>query len=311
MSSEEGAMIIKVHPLVVMSVADHYTRDSIQVKRDRVIGALFGTQMGRDVDILESFEIAWKVDAEGNVLIEQNAFEEDQKLFKSAYPKYECLGWYSTGDKPRPKDLDFHNLMTKYNERPLYLLLDPKAKSDRELPVGVYIEEVHVDKGNTTNALVKTKFEIQADEAERITAVHCAKVVTGGDQTGSVLLPHFSSLAKAIGQLNSRVSVLHKFLSDVQAAKQKPDQKILREIKGLCNRLPTMDSPQFSDDFLAEYNDALLVTYLSNLTKGTHMIGDVVEKFNSTFGGRRGMGGGMMMDPRMMAMGMGVGPLMM
>jgi COP9 signalosome complex subunit 6 len=295
-------MHIKVHPLVVMSVADHYTRDNIQVKKDRVIGTLFGTQTGREVDILESFEIAWKLDADGGVQIEQQAFEDDQKLFKSAYPTYECLGWYSTGDKPRPKDIDMHQLMTKYNERPLYLMLDPKAKGDRELPVSVYIEEVHVDKGNTTNALVKTKFEIQADEAERITAVHCAKVVTGGDQTGSVLLPHFSTLSKAIGQLNSRVSVLHKFLSDIQSGKQKPDQKILREIKGLCHRLPTMDSAQFTDDFLGEYNDALLVTYLSSLTKGTQMIGDVVEKFNTTFGGRGrgGMGGGMMMDPRMM-----------
>jgi len=298
-------MNVKVHPLVVMSVADHYTRDLMQVKKDRVIGTLFGMQLGRDVDVLESFEIAWKLDADGNIQIEQNAFEEDQKLFKSAYPTYECLGWYSTGDKPRPKDLDLHQLMTKYNERPLYLMLDPKAKSDRELPVSVYIEEVHVDKGTTTNALVKTKFEIQADEAERITAVHCAKVVVGGgDQAGSVLLPHFVTLSKAIGQLNSRVSVLHKFLSDVQSGKQKPDQKILREIKGLCNRLPTMDSPQFTDDFLGEYNDALLVAYLSTLTKGTHMMGDVVEKFNSTFGGRRGMpmGGGMMIDPRMMGM---------
>jgi COP9 signalosome complex subunit 6 len=298
-------MHIKVHPLVVMSVADHYTRDLMQVKKDRVIGTLFGTQQGREVDILESFEIAWKLDAEGHVQIEQQAFEDDQKLFKSAYPTYECLGWYSTGDKPRPKDIDMHQLMTKYNERPLYLMLDPKSKNERELPVSVYIEEVHVDKGNTTNALVRTKFEISADEAERITAVHCAKVVGGGDQTGSVLLPHFSTLSKAIGQLNSRVTVLHKFLLDVQSGKQKPDQKILREIKGLCHRLPTMDSPQFTDDFLGEYNDALLVTYLSSLTKGTHMIGDVVEKFNQTFGGRGrgGMGGGMMIGPGMMGMG--------
>jgi len=72
----------------------------------------------------------------------------------------------------------------------------------------------------------------------------------------------------------------------------------------MCHRLPTMDSEQFTEDFLGEYNDALLVTYLSTITKGTHMIGDVVDKFNSTFagsGGRRGGGmGGGMMGPGMM-----------
>lgn len=288
-------MTIKVHPLVVMSIADHFTRDSIQVKKDRVIGTLFGTQTGREVDVLESFEIAWKVDAAGNVEINQQAFEDDMKLFKLAYATYECLGWYSTGDKPRPKDIELHQLMTKYNERPLYLMLDPKAKAERDLPVAVYIEEVHVDKGTTTNALVKTAFEIATDEAERITAVHCAKVAGRNDQaSSSALLPHFSTLSKAIGQLNSRVTVLHRFLQDVQTGKIKPDQKILREIKGMCHRLPTMDSEDFTDDFLAEYNDALLVTYLSTITKGTHMIGDVVEKFNTAYGpGSRSRMGGM------------------
>ena len=71
---------IKVHPLVVMSVADHYTRDQIQIRRERVIGTLFGTQSGREVNILETFEIAWKVGKDGKIQVEQGAFEEDMKL---------------------------------------------------------------------------------------------------------------------------------------------------------------------------------------------------------------------------------------
>lgn len=40
-------MHIVVHPLVVMSIADHYTRENVQSGRERVIGTLFGTQNGR------------------------------------------------------------------------------------------------------------------------------------------------------------------------------------------------------------------------------------------------------------------------
>jgi hypothetical protein len=36
---------------------------------------------------------------------------------------------------------------------------------------------------------------------------------------------------------------------------------------------------------MQEYNDALLVTYLSTITKGTHLVGEVVQKFNTTYGG--------------------------
>lgn len=296
-ADEGAAMNIKVHPLVVMSIADHHTRDKIQVNRDRVFGCMFGTQAGRDVNILEAFEIAWTTGEDGAIQIEQKAFEEDQDLFKEAYAGYECLGWYSTGPAPTDKDLQLHQIMTKYNERPLYMLLNPVIAPDaRELPLSLYIETIQVVQDKTITKFEKTPFEISADEAERITAVHCAKVGVGHAKGESALVPHLNTLSKSIGMLNTRVAVLHKFLADTQSGKIKHDHKILRDLKGMCNRLPTMESPEFNDDFLNEYNDALLVTYLASITKGTHLVGEVVQKFNAAYsgGGRHTMqsGGG-------------------
>jgi len=277
-------MDIRVHPLVVLHIADHATRELQQTKGDRVVGCLMGEQIGRIVNVVDAFEMTYTKEGKSNVLVFDTAnFEIDMKLFKEAYPKYECLGWYSTGSKIDSNDVNLHAAMKAYNERPLYLLFDSKVTSDqKELPISVYEEVVHVGGSKMTTEFVQTAFKIESEEAERVTAVHCAKVITNVE-SGSVVTPHYSTLVKAIGSLNVRIKVIHQFLKDVSQNKIAVDHKILRSIKAMCNRLPTMNSHGFKDDFLAEYNDALLVTYLATITKSASAVNEVVDKFNMTF----------------------------
>jgi len=276
-------MDIRIHPLVVLHIADHYTRELQQEGKERVIGVLMGEQQGRVVNVFDAFEIAFQTATDGVVTLEQKAFETDLRLFKEAFPKYEALGWYSTGRKIQATDSIIHKTMTQYNERPLFLLFDPKPDADnRELPVSVYEEVVHITTEKTSTEFVATAFRIESEDAERVTAVHCAKVITNVE-AGSVVSPHYLTLTKAIANLNSRVKILHQFLKDVAQGNAEVDHKILRQIKGMCNRLPTMSSLEFKEDLFSEYNDALLVTYLSSITKSTQLVNEVVDKFNLTF----------------------------
>jgi COP9 signalosome complex subunit 6 len=59
---------VQIHPLVVMNVADHYTRHKREVPATapdanvpQVIGALFGIQNGLDAAVFDSFEIRYDV----------------------------------------------------------------------------------------------------------------------------------------------------------------------------------------------------------------------------------------------------------
>jgi len=283
-----ASLDIQIHPLVVMSIADHYTRDiALKAKsKKRVIGALAGQQNGRDVNVLESFEIAFNIDKNGHVDFDKKTFQADLDLFKEAYPTYEMLGWYSTGAKVDPYDLEIHKMMTTYNERPLYLLLNPNPADDtRDIPISVYETEVRVvNKDKTVTEFAKTSFKVTADEAERITVVHCAKVVGTDDSSGSAVTSHYTTLGKAISQLSQRVHLLRAYLQDVASSSEPANQDILRQIKGLTKRLPTMESSEFKEEFLNEYNDAVLTTYLATITQGLNSINDVVDKFNITVG---------------------------
>jgi len=284
-----------IHPLVVMSLADHYTREKLQYKKDRAVGLLFGKQKGYIVTVFESQSLS---DMSSETLA---SFEKtDLENFKQIYPDYECVGWYSTGDKIRQGDSKIHSALTKSveeekegstdwrSEHPMFVLLDPSPRDDqRDLPLQVFEESVKIVGDKRTTDFIKTPFKITSDEAERVTVVHCARVITGdeGKEQSAVITP-YTTLKKSMISLNDRLKILAKFLDDVQKGKVKADQKVLRKIKALCNRLPTMNSSAFRDDFFSEYNDALLVTYLASITKSQSALSDLVEKFNmATFGG--------------------------
>lgn len=67
--------------------------------------------------------------------------------------------------------------LTKYNERPLFLLMNPAASGGRDLPLTMFEERTHVVGDQASSEFVKTEYTVQADEAERITVSYCARVV--------------------------------------------------------------------------------------------------------------------------------------
>jgi COP9 signalosome complex subunit 6 len=55
---KESGVSAKLHPLVIMSMSDHFTRQRLSATpQQRVVGALMGEQKGRVVDIAGSFEL--------------------------------------------------------------------------------------------------------------------------------------------------------------------------------------------------------------------------------------------------------------
>lgn len=150
---EDAGMDIRIHPLVVsvdlcalspalcachlftdlglvltwtwqvMSVADAHTRNKVQYNQTKAIGALFGVQLGRQVQIYDSVEMAYK-EEKGQIELDHKNFEEDVNLckkrtaipakplmvsaVKEVFPNYECLGWYATGKKLQPFHAELH-----------------------------------------------------------------------------------------------------------------------------------------------------------------------------------------------------------
>jgi len=75
--------------------------------------------------------------------------------------------------------------MNQFNERPLYLVLDPNDKRKDEVPLLAFQETVHIIEGKAHTKFTQTKFKLHADEAERISVVHAAEVTVQGSKGSS------------------------------------------------------------------------------------------------------------------------------
>ncbi|MBA0602863.1 hypothetical protein Gorai_003029 [Gossypium raimondii] len=77
---------------------------------------------------------------------------------------------------------------------------------------------------------------------------------------------HLTGIHSAIKMLNSRIRVLHHYLVGMQKGDIPCENSLLRQVSSLLRRLPAIESEKFQDDFLMEYNDTLLITYLAMFT---------------------------------------------
>jgi len=285
-----GELNVYLHPLVLINMSDHWIRTRVQnnVENPRVIGALLGLQTGRNIEIMNSFELVYDV-VDKRIIIEPKYLTSKQEQFKKVFPTYDFLGWYSTGDSAQASDMDIQRSQTMldFNESPLYLVLDPIAagrKQTKELPVTIYESLISIVNEQPTWFFVKVPYKIETGEAERIAVDHVAKInPTGSSADGSLLAAHLLGVHNAIYMLSVRIKLLTQYLEAVKSGKAPKDHGVLRKIGALCNQLPAIDTQPFRKDFVNEYNDALMIAYLASITKGTSAANELIEKFNVTY----------------------------
>eukprot|EP01118_Nematostelium_gracile_P003167 TRINITY_DN135_c0_g1_i1.p1 TRINITY_DN135_c0_g1~~TRINITY_DN135_c0_g1_i1.p1 ORF type:complete len:311 (-),score=85.11 TRINITY_DN135_c0_g1_i1:84-1016(-) len=283
--STQGALNIMLHPVVIMNISDHWTRAKVQSKKPnpRVLGALLGIQNGRNLEIFNSFELPFEEKSNG-IIIKSDYLLQKSEQFKKVFKDYEFMGWYSTGASIVPADMEIHKQILEFNENPLYLQLNTQITTAmRELPIHIYESELRMVDDAPTHLFVKAAYKIETGEAERISVDHIARISPSGGGTGSSLTSHMTAIHNAITMLNSRIRILQNYLEASRQGKVPKDHGLLRKVASLVNQLPAIDTKEFQQQFINEYNDALLITYLSAMTKGANGINEMIDKYNVTY----------------------------
>jgi len=210
-----------------------------------------------------------------------------QEQMKKVFPLYEIVGWYSVSSgEPTLKDLEIHRQVLPFNETPLYMMLDPAPNpKQRDLPLSLYETELQLSKDGGAPALLfaLSSYKVESGEAERIAVDHVAHAMPTGGAEGTKLASHLGSLHSAIKMLNIRIRTIVQFLEAEQRGQLPLDHALLRQVASLVNQLPAIDTARFRDEFINEYNDAALVSYLASLTKTASQISDLTDKYNLAF----------------------------
>ncbi|PWN50259.1 hypothetical protein IE53DRAFT_387440 [Violaceomyces palustris] len=291
---------VSLHPLSILNVSEHYVRSRCQSGRDdvKVYGVLLGTQSAQDITVQNSFEIqvdlvplegGKEVESErANLkrsLVDLDFLTNRQSLYKQVFPTLDIVGWYSVGSVPDSEDVEIHKQLLEVNESPIMMQLRPtntaleEAEKAGELPINVYESVVELVKGETKTFFLETRYRIETGEAERIAVDHTSQAVAGTSEESS-LIGHLKAHLSAIIKLHERILLIKDYVQDVRKGLAPRQDDCLRQIHSLISTLPASNIFEFQQEFLKEYNDVLLTTYLSNLTTNLQSLNELIDKFD-------------------------------
>lgn len=290
-SVSTAAISVSLHPLVIMNVSEHWTRIRAQeTGSDQVVGALIGRQNGRNIEIMNSFELSFDR-IENDLILDREYYSTKESQFKQVFPELDFLGWYSSGEAPNESDMKLHKQVIEINESPLFLKLNPMTRHTG-LPIKLYESVIDLVNGSPTMLFIDIPFNLATEEAERIGLDHMARMTAttqSGQMSNSLAAEHLRVQYSAVKMLRDRVRLILDYVKDVRNESLEWNHEILRETYSLCHRLPVISSDKFSEDFFNQCNDVALMTYLGMLTKGSNTMNQFVNKFNILYD-RQGMG---------------------
>ncbi|KAF8202942.1 maintenance of mitochondrial structure and function-domain-containing protein [Pholiota molesta] len=289
-----SGLALSLHPLPILNISDHWTRSKLQKNTVNpfVLGALLGTQNGREVEIVNSFELA-TLD-EDNKLVDHEFLVSRRDQYKQVFPSLEFIGWYTVTARPTPQHIALHEQFTGYCSTPLLLILQPSlaltSSTDvnaQTLPFKAYEPTIELRDRKSRSVYIEVPYNVETGEAERIAVDWTAR----GGGSGTSLESHLQTQRSAVKMLHERILVLIKYVTEVIAGTAKSDPSILRSMVALLASLPASENKHFREEFDTEYEDVQLTAFLSSLTKSTNILNDLVDKHIVLTSGKEERGG--------------------
>ncbi|XP_047080704.1 26S proteasome non-ATPase regulatory subunit 7 homolog A-like [Lolium rigidum] len=269
---------VVVHPLVLLSIVDHYNRVARDTRK-RVVGVLLGTSSRGTVDVTNSYAVPFEEDDKDPRIwfLDHNYHESMFSMFKRINAKEHVVGWYSTGPKLKENDLDVHALFNNYVPNPVLVIIDVQPK-ELGIPTKAYyaVEEV---KENATQksqkVFVHVPSEIAAHEVEEIGVEHLLRDVK--DTTISTLATEVSSKLAALKGLDARLTEIRGYLDHVIEGKLPLNHEILYHLQDVFNLLPNLNVNELIKAFAVKTNDMMLVIYLSSLIRSVIALHNLIN----------------------------------
>ncbi|ORX48000.1 Mov34-domain-containing protein [Hesseltinella vesiculosa] len=271
------ATTVNVHPLVLLSVTDHYYRVAKDTKK-RVVGVLLGQQKGKTVNVANSFAVPFEEDEKDpNVwFLDHNYVEAMNDMFKKVNAKEKMIGWYHSGPKLRSNDLEINELFKRYTPNPVLVIVDVKPK-DSEIPTDAYfsIEEIKDDGTATTKTFMHVPSEIVAEEAEEIGVEHLLRDIK--DNAVGTLSTRISGQLSSLSGLQGRLEEIRDYLQKVVAGQLPVNHQIIYNLQDIFNLLPNLESQFMVQAFSTKTNDQLLLMYLSSLIRAVIALHNLID----------------------------------
>ncbi|VVC97271.1 26S proteasome non-ATPase regulatory subunit 7 [Leptidea sinapis] len=268
-SQEVVTTKVVVHPLVLLSVVDHFNRMGKIGNQKRVVGVLLGCWRAKGVlDVSNSFAVPFDEDDKDKSVwfLDHDYLENMYGMFKKVNAREKVVGWYHTGPKLHQNDVAINELIRRYCPNSVLVIIDAKPK-DLGLPTEAYraVEEVHDDGSPTSRTFEHVPSEIGAEEAEEVGVEHLLRDIK--DTTVGSLSQRITNQLLGLRGLHSQLSEIRDYLVQVGQGSLPLNNQIIYQLQDIFNLLPDIASDNFADNLYIKTNDQSLVVYLAALVR--------------------------------------------
>lgn len=272
--------LVVIHPLVLLSVVDHYNRSARETTR-RVVGVLLGERTGGRVDVTNSFAVPFEEDKRSPTawFVDHNYLEEMAGMFKRINAREKIQGFYSTGPQIRPADLEIAQMFRQFCKKPVFAIIDIRAERGdgvEGLPLKAYttVEEINAGK-ETTRMFKHIPSIVEAYEAEQVGVEHLLRDIN--DPSVSSLAGQIRHKITALKGLRSRLAEMSQYLDNVIEGRMKRNNQIIYNMQTITNLLTNLNMENLVRSILVKTNDMHLVIYISSIIRSITALHDLVN----------------------------------
>merc|ERR1711973_1009621 len=268
-----------VHPLVLLSVVDHFNRMKKIGNQKRVVGLLLGSWSSKGIlDIANSFAIPFDEDDKDKDVwfLDHEYLENMYNMFRKVNAKERVVGWYHTGPKLHQNDILINDLIRKYCPNSVLVIIDPKP-TRMGLPTEAYhaVEEVHDDGTPTSKTFEHLPSEIGAEEAEEVGVEHLLRDVK--DTTVGTLSQRITNQLMGLKGLNQKLRDMQSYLEKVAMGELPMNHEITYHLQDIFNLLPDVTNPNFNRSLQVHTNDQMLVMYIASVIRSVIALHNLIN----------------------------------
>ncbi|KAL9959157.1 hypothetical protein ACROYT_G036247 [Oculina patagonica] len=275
---EEPINKVVVHPIVLLSVVDHFYRMGKVGNQKRVVGVLLGSRRKGVLDVANSFAVPFDEDEKDPSVwfLDHDYLENMYAMFKKVNARERIVGWYHTGPKLHHNDVKVNELIRRYCSNSVLVIIDAKPK-DLGLPTDAYVavEEVHDDGTPTTKTFEHISSEIGAEEAEEVGVEHLLRDIK--NLTAGTLSQRITNQLLSLKGLNSRLQDIRDYLDKVATGKLPVNHTIIYQLQDVFNLLPNLSLEEFVKSLSVKTNDQMLVVYVASLVRAVIALHNLIN----------------------------------
>lgn len=269
---------VVVHPLVLLSVVDHFNRMGKVGNMKRVVGVLLGSWRKGVLDVSNSFAVPFEEDdKDRNVwFLDHDYLENMYGMFKKVNAREKIVGWYHTGPKLHVNDIAINELVRKYCNNSVLVIIDAKPRA-LGLPTEAYIavEEVHDDGTPASKTFNHVPSEIGAEEAEEVGVEHLLRDIK--DTTVGTLSQRVTNQLMGLKGLHAKIEDIRSYLDQVVTGKLPINHAIIYQLQDIFNLLPDVSLPNFVKSVNVKTNDQMLVVYLAAMIRSVIALHNLIN----------------------------------